>query len=138
MMQPPMPAITALYAALVALILLALAARVSSFRMRLKIHLGDGGEPGLQRAIRAHANAVEWALPVLALMLIAELNRASPFLLHLCGIVLVIARILHGTGLSRASGSSFGRFTGIALTWAVLAVLALWDLWAFVRTLEVA
>ena len=100
-MQPPMPAITALYAALVALVLLVLAVRVSSLRMRLKVGLGDGGDPGLQRAVRAHANAVEWALPVLLLMLIAELNRAVPLLLHACGIVLIVARVLHGFGLTR-------------------------------------
>src|SRR5919106_6880968 len=115
MMQPPMPVITALYAALVALVLLVLALRVSSVRMRLKINLGDGGDPGLQRAVRAHANAVEWALPVLVLMLIAELNRATPLFLHACGIVLVLARILHGAGLSRVSGMSSGRFVGIGL-----------------------
>jgi uncharacterized membrane protein YecN with MAPEG domain len=130
-MQPPMPAITALYAALVALVLLVLAVRVSSLRMRLKVGLGDGGDPGLQRAVRAHANAVEWALPVLVLMLIAELNRAVPLLLHACGIVLIVARVLHGFGLTRRS--SFGRFWGIGLTWSVLAVLAVWNLWAFLR-----
>lgn len=131
MMQPPMPAITALYAALVALVLLVLAVRVSSLRMRLKVGLGDGGDPGLQRAVRAHANAVEWALPVLVLMLIGELNRADPLLLHACGIVLIVARILHGFGLTRRS--AFGRFWGIGLTWTVLAVLAVWNLWAFLR-----
>src|SRR5438105_14686515 len=133
MMPPPMPAITALYAALVALILLVLAVRVSSFRRRLKVGFGDGGDPALQRAVRAHANAVEWALPVLVLMLIAELNRASPLLLHGCGIVLIVARILHGAGVSQVAGMSFGRFYGIGLTWAVLLVLAVWDLWAFLR-----
>jgi uncharacterized membrane protein YecN with MAPEG domain len=131
MMQPPLPAITALYAALVALILLVLAVRVSSLRMRLKVGLGDGGDPGLQRAVRAHGNAVEWALPVLVLMLIAELNRAAPFLLHACGVALIVARILHGFGVTRRS--AFGRFWGIGLTWTVLLVLALWNLWAFVR-----
>ena len=131
MMQPPMPAITALYAALIALILLALAVRVSSFRLRLKVDLGDGGDPRLQRAVRAHGNAVEWSLPVLVLMLIAELNRADPVLLHACGIVLVVSRVLHGFGLSRTF--RLGRFWGIGLSWIVLAVLAIWNLWAFFR-----
>ena len=137
MMQPPMPAITALYAALVALLVLVLAMRVSSVRWRLKIGMGDGGDPVLRRAVRAHANAIEWALPVLVLLLIAELNRAGPLLLHACGIVLIVGRILHAIGVSRGSGMSFGRFWGTGLMWILVAVLAVWDLWAFIRTLAV-
>jgi uncharacterized membrane protein YecN with MAPEG domain len=131
----PMPAVTALYAALIALWLLVLAARVSLGRRRFKVGLGDGGHVELQRAIRAHANAAEWALPVLLLLLIAELTRASPLLLHACGIALVVGRVLHGVGLWSSSGYSFGRFAGTGLTWLTLLVLALWDLWAFVRVI---
>jgi uncharacterized membrane protein YecN with MAPEG domain len=137
MMSPPMPAITALYAALVALLLVVLALRISRFRMRLGVGIGDGGDQPLSRAIRVHANAVEWAVPVLLLLLVAELNRAAPLLLHVCGIALIVGRVLHGIALGRRSGPSPGRFAGIMITWIVLLVLAAWDLWAFVRTLSV-
>ena len=40
---------------------------------------------------------------------------------------------MHAAGLSRASGYSVGRFAGIALTWAVLIVLAVWNIVAFLR-----
>lgn len=132
-----MPAITALYAALVALLLLVLGARISLMRRSTRVGIGAGGDPLLERAIRAHANAVEWSLPLLLLLLVAELNRAAPLLLHVCGIALLLARVLHAAGLSQAAGKSFGRMAGIALTWIVLIVLALWDLWAFLRTLVV-
>jgi uncharacterized membrane protein YecN with MAPEG domain len=102
-------------------------------RRELNIGLGHGGDQRLHRAIRAHANAVEWALPVLLLMLVAESNRAAPLLLHACGIALVAGRVLHGAGLSRTASVSFGRFVGTGLTWTVLLLLALWDIWAFVR-----
>ena len=138
MMAPPMPAISALYAALIALLLLVLGMRISRFRRRTLIGIGGGGDPAFERAIRAHGNAVEWALPVLLLLLIAELNRATPFLLHACGIVLVAARVLHATGLSRTTGYSFGRFAGIGMTWLVLVVLAVFDVQAFLRTLAVS
>jgi hypothetical protein len=132
-----MPAITALYAALIALLLLVLGMRISRFRRRTQIGIGGGGDPAFERAIRAHGNAVEWSLPLLLLLLVAELNRAAPLLLHLCGIVLIAARVLHAFGLSRATGYSFGRVTGIGMTWLVLVVLAVWDLQAFLRTLVV-
>lgn len=131
----PMPAITALYAAVMALLLLAFAARVSYARWRLGIGIGDGGHEPLARAIRVHGNTVEWALPVLLLMLVAELNRAAPLLVHACGIALVAARLVHGAGLARRAGISTGRFAGTVITWVVLIVLAAWDAWAFVRTL---
>jgi uncharacterized membrane protein YecN with MAPEG domain len=128
-----MPFATALYAGLVAILLLVLAARVSTFRMRTGVGLGDGGDAAFQRAIRAHANALEWSLPVLLLLLVAELTRAGPVLLHACGIGLVAGRVLHAYGLSRHSGYSFGRFSGTGLTWLVLLVLAVHDILAFVR-----
>jgi uncharacterized membrane protein YecN with MAPEG domain len=133
MMSPPLPAITALYAALLCLLLLALALPISRLRMSGRVGIGDGGNPQLARAIRAHANAVEWVLPVLLLMLVAELNRASPLLLHASGIALLIGRVLHAIGLRSSAGRSHGRFAGAGITWATLVVLAAWNLWAFAR-----
>jgi uncharacterized membrane protein YecN with MAPEG domain len=130
-----MPAIAALYAALIGVLLLLLAARISGMRRTLKIGLGDGGDRGLQRAIRAHGNAVEWAVPAILLLLVADLTRAPALFLHLCGVAIVVGRVLHAFGLSRAGGYSFGRFTGSLLSWGAVAVLAAWNLWAFVRLL---
>ncbi|HXU55673.1 MAG TPA: MAPEG family protein, partial [Casimicrobiaceae bacterium] len=79
------------------------------------------------------ANAVEWGLPVLLLLLVAEENRASPLLLHVCGIAFILARVMHAAGLSRSSGHSVGRFAGIGLTWLVLIVLAVWNVVTFLR-----
>ena len=133
----PMPAVTALYAALIALLLIVLGLRVVALRRRHRVGIGDGGQGGLQRAIRVHANAVEWGLPVLLLLLVAELNRASPLLLHVAGIALVAGRVLHALGLSSRTGISFGRTGGMVLTVAALAALAIYDLNAFLRTLLV-
>lgn len=128
-----MPAIAALYAALVVLLLLVLAIPISRLRRVSGVGLGDGGNRELARAIRAHANLLEWGVPAIVLLLIAELTRAPVLLLHGCGMVLIVGRVLHAFGLSRSSGYSFGRFVGTALTWAVLLVVAGWSLWAFVR-----
>lgn len=128
-----MPAISALYAGLVGLLLLTLAARVSGLRRQLKVGMGDGGQPALMRAIRAHGNAVEWGVPAILLLVVAELNRAPVSFLHLCGLAIVVGRALHARGLSGAGGYSFGRFTGSLLSWGAVAVLAVFDVWAFVR-----
>ncbi|HEY5365103.1 MAG TPA: MAPEG family protein [Casimicrobiaceae bacterium] len=129
----PMPYVTALYAGILMLLLVVLAFPISRLRGKLRTGLGDGGHPELARAIRAHANLSEWGVPVLLLLLVAELNRAPVVFLHVAGITLVIARLLHAFGLSRTGGASFGRMYGTGLTWLVLIVLAVWNIWAFAR-----
>ena len=115
--------IVALYAGLCALIGFVLALLVSRQRGRAKVDIGSGGDPGVERAMRAHANFVEYVPLILLLMLILEIDRTQPWVLHLMGIALVIGRILHGWGLSAAV--SIGRSLGIVLTWLVLLAAAI-------------
>ena len=125
--------VTGLYAALLALLLLALASRIVVLRWRTKTDIGDGGDRGLARAIRVHGNAIEYVPIALVLLLVAELGSANSALLHGCGTGLVAARILHAAGLSRTSGASLERVAGTATTFTVIAVLAAVDLAAFLR-----
>lgn len=124
--------LTGLYAALCALLVLVLSLRIAMLRRRLHIGIGDGGDAGLARAIRAQANAIEYIPLLLILLLVSENNGASSLFLHACGIGLLLARILHAIGLSGSAGSSFGRLWGTLLTWAVLAVLSVQMVWRFV------
>ena len=118
--------ITGLYAGLIGLLVVALAARIVRLRMRHRIGIGDGALPVLARAIRAHGNLIEHAPLVLLLLLVAELSGALPAVgLHLAGGVIVAGRALHALGLSRSAGSSPGRFLGTALTWLAIVGLAL-------------
>ena len=125
--------ITGLYAALCALVVLALALRVILLRWSTKTGIGDGGDRRLARAIRIHGNAVEYVPLALILLLLAELSGASPSLLHGCGIVLVVARIAHALGLARTAGVSIGRSLGVTATFAVILVLAWINVASFLR-----
>ena len=129
----PAAQITALYAAVCAFIIVALALGVIVTRFRLRVGIGDGADSRLARAIRIHGNAIEYVPIALILMLVAELNGARPALLHGCGIVLVVARIAHAIGLKRTVGLSIGRGIGVVGTVVVIAVLAIVDLAAFIR-----
>ena len=126
--------VTGLYAGLLILLLLLLAGRVSLLRSKLRVGMGHGNDPHLARAIRAHGNAVEWILPMLLLLLVAEVDGANRTFLHVCGVTFVGARIVHAMGLLRTSKDSSGRFWGMAATWLVIVTLALWDIAAFART----
>jgi uncharacterized protein len=125
--------VTGLYAGLLVLLLLVLGGRVTLLRTKLRVGTGHGNDPRLARAIRVHANASEWILPMLLVLLVAELDGASPTFLHLCGITFVVARIAHAAGLSRTTKQSRGRFWGMTGTWLVIVALAVWDISAVVH-----
>ena len=128
----PVP-ITALYAGLLALLLVLLALRVVRLRWKFRVGLGDGGEKAMIRAIRIHGNATEHVPIALLLLLVAELNHAGPTFLHACGAVLVAARVLHALGLGKSAGASWQRAAGTIGTVGVIVVLAAVDVAAFLR-----
>jgi uncharacterized membrane protein YecN with MAPEG domain len=76
------------------------------------------------RVVRGHANFAEYVPLALLLMAILELSRFSIYILHALGIILVIARLLHGYALSFTEHFQFGRVGGAALTLAVLLIEA--------------
>src|SRR5690606_12886383 len=103
-LNPMTPRITALYAALAAILVIALAASVIARRYGVRVGLGDNGDHVLARRIRAHANAVEYLPLALILLLVLELLAIAPPWLHAFGIALLLGRLLHALGLSRSSG----------------------------------
>jgi len=123
--------ISALYAGLAGLMLLFLSWRVTRFRRIDKVGIGDGGNKQLALAIRVQANFVEYAFPILLLILVLELNGFSAKKIHALGMALIAARLLHALGLSQSGGYSFGRFWGTLLTWTVLGLAALLAISAF-------
>jgi len=117
--------VTALYAGLLALLLIALVARVPLLRRKHHVGIGAGGNAELALAIRVHGNATEYIPTALLLLLLAELNGFPAWSLHAAGSVLFLARIVHAVGLGGNAGYSTGRFTGTAVTWLVTVTLAI-------------
>lgn len=114
--------ITPLYAGLLALWFVALSVRVVQRRGH-GVSLGDGGDTLLLRRIRGHANFAEYVPLILLMMGFLEFSHYSGWLLHAFGIVLVVARLLHGYALSFSEQFKFGRFWGTLLTFILVAVL---------------
>lgn len=123
------PTVTALYAGLNALIMMALALLVVRHRWRAKAGIGDAGDPGLARAIRAHGNNTEYVPYALVLLLLLELGAWPAWVLHALGIALTVGRAAHGYGLSRTERTSSGRAVGMLCTWLVILTAALLNLW---------
>ena len=121
-----MAPITTLYAALLALLFIALAAVVVRGRLRHHIDLGPGERSEIEQPIRAHANLAEYGPIFVTLLLLAELGGAPAWLLHGAGSGFVAARVLHGIGLNSNRGRSFGRYYGTLGTWLLIVALALY------------
>jgi hypothetical protein len=121
--------ITAAYAAVLGLIILALGINVTVHRVKLKVSLGDGGNAEMLRMIRLHGNAVEYVPLALVLMLAYEINGGWHIGLHVIGIALIAARLIQTAAMWSTDLPRPGRGIGQTLTWASIAALALLNLW---------
>ncbi len=126
--------VTPLYAGLLGLLLIVLAFNVVRYRVGLKVNFGDGDNPALKRAIRAHANLTENAPLGLILLAAVEAQGFSEIAIHALGAVLVIGRVLHAYGLNRSEGASVGRALGIMLTWTMIIVTSVLAIYSVILT----
>ena len=115
---------TALYAALLTPLFIALAVRVIRRRRKARVAIGVGSDPALERAVRVHANFAEYVPLALLLMLLVELSGYPPWVVHLTGIPLVAGRLAHALGVSRTPEDFRLRVAGMVVTLTVLGVLA--------------
>ena len=116
--------ITMGYAALLALLLLALSMRVVDGRRRFGVNLGDGDNAAMTRRIRAHANFVEYVPLLLTLLALLEAAALPAWLLHGFGATLLVSRLMHGYALAFTEHWMPGRFVGTLLSFILLAVMA--------------
>jgi uncharacterized membrane protein YecN with MAPEG domain len=124
---------TILYAALLAVLFLVLTFRTIHFRRGLRVALGDGGSNALQRAIRAHANFAEYVPIAILLLALVEAAGGSVVLMHALGGALLLGRLLHALGISRAREPLPLRMVGMVLTTGVIAVSAVCLLLVYFR-----
>jgi uncharacterized membrane protein YecN with MAPEG domain len=114
--------VTPLYAAALTALFLVLSWRVISYRRAHQVSLGDGGDPMLERRMRAQGNFAEYAPIGLILLLGAELAGAPGLWLHLTGLLLLTGRLMHGVGFSFFRQNIPLRVGGMVLTLTSLIV----------------
>lgn len=115
--------ITALYAALLALLMMWLAVQVIKQRRKNKVAYADGGIEGLQIARSAQGNAVD-SIPITVILLaLLEMNGANVLLIHGLGILFLVARIVHARAI--LAQDLKGRIMGMKLTFATMFTLVI-------------
>ena len=109
-------------AGLLGLLVVVLTANVGIMRGRKKINLGDGGDPEMIAAIRAHANLIEFA-PLCLLLIYVASDFYGFWTTAALSALFLLARVLHAGGMLGVIPQ--GRFLGATGTTVVLAVTSI-------------
>ncbi len=105
-------------AGLIGVLAAILTMNIARLRGKKKINFGDGGDPEMLAAVRAHANLIEFA--PLCLLLIYFVSDFYGFrVVAGLSVVLLVARVLHAGGMLGLVPQ--GRFLGALGTTLVLA-----------------
>jgi uncharacterized protein len=104
------------YAALLALMFVALSVRTLKMRRSLGIPIGDVGNEAMLRAMRAHANFAEYVPFALFLIYLIEQTGANAGFVQALCLSLLIGRISHAIGISRVKERLAFRVLGMVLT----------------------
>jgi uncharacterized protein len=106
-------------AGLLGLLAVALTVSVGRMRMAKKIWLGDGGDPDMLAAIRAHGNFMEY-VPLSLLLIYMVSDFYGFWTVAILSLVLLLARLLHAGGMLGLI--PLGRMLGATATTLILAV----------------
>jgi len=115
--------VTALYAGLLGLYFVWLATRVIKARRVHRVALGTEHRL-VQRAARAHGNFAEYVPFALLMLALCEINGLPDWALHVLGVVLVAARVIHATGIAKEPEDFKWRVLGTSLTFTMMGVAA--------------
>jgi uncharacterized membrane protein YecN with MAPEG domain len=108
-------------AGLLGLLVAALTVNVGRLRGQKRIFLGDGGDPEMLAAIRAHANLTEFA-PLCLLLIYMASDFYGFWTTAGLSVVLLVSRVLHAGGMLGVIPK--GRLLGASGTTVVLAIVS--------------
>ncbi|MEM7707067.1 MAG: MAPEG family protein [Pseudomonadota bacterium] len=112
------------YAALLALMFVALSVRTLMLRRSLGIAIGDGDNTRMLRATRVHANFAEYVPLTLLLLFLAESRGLAESAVHMLCVCLTAGRMIHAWGVSQEAEAFLFRVSGMALTFTSLIGVA--------------
>lgn len=104
------------YAAVLALVFVALSFRTLGLRRSKGIAIGTADDPELTRAMRVHSNFAEYVPIALILLFFLESRTNGTTLIHILCALLIVGRVVHAYGVSQAEENFRFRVTGMVLT----------------------
>lgn len=119
------PYITAVYAGILGLMLVALSWRIMRMRAKLEVMVGDGGERALNVAVRIQGNFIEYVPMTILLISFNEILGWQQGVVHALGLTLVAGRFAHVHGMSQKNAAGKGRRLGARMTFLVIIAASL-------------
>jgi hypothetical protein len=116
--------VTALYAGLLGFGFIWLSTRVIKARRVYRVALGTGQHRLVERAMRAHGNFAEYVPFALLLLALCEWNGLPGWALHVLGVTLLAARVVHAHGITQEPEVFRWRVLGTSLTFTMIGVAA--------------
>ena len=124
---------TLVYAGLLGLLLVVLSFNVMQNWVRMT-GAGQSSDRAMRRAEKVLSSFTEYVPIGLVMLALLETNSAPTLILHILGIMLVAARIMHAYGSNEMPGSDLLRFLGAQLTFLMLAISSLACLFYYAST----
>lgn len=126
--------ITALTAAICAIMLLITAIDTVRQRLKSRVAFGDGGHANVVSASRSHGNLAEHAPLAVIMIGMLEMSRADHWVLTGVACLFLFARAMHIVGLYAPMSTKppVPRQIGVVGTWASYAILIGWILYLVV------
>ena len=116
--------ITAIYAALLGVMMIVLRTQVSILRGKTGISIMHGDNMNLAESMRRHGNFIENVPMALILMAFAETMAAPAMMVHAMGVALIAGRVIHVTGIDHTRPAAPARIIGgILSTLPILAAI---------------
>jgi uncharacterized protein len=113
------------YAAIFALLFVYLSVQTVRQRQRLRISVGDGGNPAMLRTMRVQGNFAEYVPLALLLIALFEMQAAPAWAVHALCVLLLCARVLHAYGVRQNPENLRLRVAAMMGTFSVLVGTAL-------------
>ncbi len=122
------PMVSAMLAAALIIVMMILKLSVGLYRGKVRVGVGVGDNPELERKVRRHGNLSENAALFVATLALAEIIGGSGTVISTFAAVFFAARMFHIIGFSSQSGShradGFNPFLAMRFAGAMLTVLS--------------
>ena len=120
--------VTAMTAALLALLFLFLSYQVVKQRLQTKTLFGAGNDAHMDMVRGCQSNLIEYTPIALIMLALLELASANHTALMVLAVIFLLGRFLHPYGMHQHSAGKGVRLRQIAMmmTWGVIAILSLW------------
>ena len=117
--------IISITAALLAFLFISLSLRVIKLRRSRRVAIGSGGDAGVERAMRVHANFAEYVPFALVLLILCAMRGLPDVLMAVLCAILFLGRAVHAYGVSQDKEDFRLRVSGMMATFGVIGTSAL-------------